>query len=112
MVSLDSIKFNEWEIVCISSIIEHHSVTEVATAIILNGDECYYVTDEAEKMVDVSKMPAYIIDDWVNYNKKSITTKILDKYIKEFDEVGLSDAEFISQELRKLKRDLILKKLL
>lgn len=111
MGSID-IKFSGWEIIAISSVIEHHSLTEMATVFVSKGDEYYYLYDELEKMQDVTKMPSYISEDWVNYNKKELNCQILDKHIKEFSEVGLIESEHIASELLSLKRDLILRKII
>jgi hypothetical protein len=112
MANLNQIKFNGWEVVAASSIFEHHTIIEMGTIFISNGDDHFYLYDEVEKMIDVTKMPNYISEDWVNYNKKELNIKILDKHIKEFLEIGQTDAEFIANELKSIKRDLILRKLI
>lgn len=107
-----SVKFNGWDVVAISCKMDHHSMTEMATVFVSKGDESYYLYDEFEKMKDVAKMPPYISEDWVNYNKKELNVKILDKYIKEFSESGLTESDYTVSELKSIKREFLLKKII
>lgn len=106
------VKFSGWVVVAISSEMEHHTLTEMATAFVSRNDESYYLFDELAKMQDVSKMPSYISEDWVNYNKKELTIEILDKYIGEFSDVALAESQYIASELKGIKRDFLLKKII
>ncbi len=107
-----NIKFNGWEVVAYSSEVEHHSIKEMLTVFISRDNEYYFIHDELDKIRDVIGMPNYISDDWVNYNKKEVNEKILDKYIKEFSEVGLMESQYIASELKSIKRNLIIKKII
>lgn len=106
------IKFNGWEVIAYSSEIDHHSIKEMLTVFISKNDEYYFIHDELNKIIDVIGMPKYISDDWVNYNKKEVSLGILDKYIKEFSEVALIESQYIASELKSIKRDLIIKKII
>ena len=108
----NDISFSGWEIIAYSSIREHHSLVDMATIFISNGDDHYYLYDESDKIEDISKMPAYIKEDWVNYNKKDIDIVTIDHHIKKFSEIGLIETNYISSELKRIKRDLTLKKII
>jgi hypothetical protein len=112
MSTVNQVGFSGWEIVAISSEMDYHTLTEMATVFISGESGCYYLYDELLKMQDVTKMPSYISEDWVNYNKKELNIKILDKYIKEFADVPLAESQYIASELKCIKRDLLLKKII
>lgn len=100
-----------YRIVCKSTDIEHHTMKYILTVIIESKGEYFYLQDEKDKIDDVSKMPEYIKEDWVKYNKKDINLKILDKYIKEFREIGSDESDKIVGELFTIRRDVLIRKI-
>ena len=111
-INIDDIKFNDWEVIAISTNFDYLSMREMATVFIRSGEYNFYLYDESEKIIDVAKMPSYIYQDWIVYNKKELNIKVLDKNIKDFLDIGTIDSEFIANELKSIKRDLILKKII
>lgn len=74
------------DIISFSRKTHHHTLTDEITIIIEIKDEYYILQDEYDKVFDVSKMPNYIKDDWINYNKKELSDKILIQHIKEYED--------------------------
>jgi hypothetical protein len=68
----------------------------------------YYVKDKYDKVKDVSFMPNYIKEDWIKYNKKTLDIKTIDYFINKH----LDESEFIINELKKIKRDMIINNIL
>ena len=99
----------------------HHTLVDEVTIIVEKGDDYYFIQDDIEKIMDISSMPHYIKEDWLNYNKKDITQKIVDQHIIEYtdrydyqypvnnkdDSVG----EALST-LKSIKRHLLIKKII
>ena len=59
-------------------------------------------------MFDVSQMPIYIKEDWIKYNKKSVSLSLLNEQIKKLT----NDFDQFEEELnllKSLRRDLIIK---
>lgn len=86
-VSINDIKFNGWEVIAILTNFDYLSMREMATVFIRSGEYNFY-------------------------NKKELNLKVLDKGIKEFLDIGTIDGEFIANELKSIKRDLVLKKII
>ena len=63
--------------------IDNHTLIETANVILIYNDEYYYLEDDSEKIIDVSLMPHYIKDDWINYNKKELNLSIIDRHINQ-----------------------------
>lgn len=97
-----------------------HSLNCIATLVFEYSDGNYYfLKDDIEKLRDVSSMPDYIRNDWINYNKKELTILESDYQIKIIQhelrhEVGKSQEKLIEylESLKIIKRDLIIKKYL
>ena len=68
--------------------------------------------------MDVSSMPHYIKEDWINYNKKELTQSVLDKHIKVYTDKYESQyppnetVEKVLSTLKSIKRHLIIKKII
>ena len=121
---MDNRKINlfPWEKISITSEIEHHTLIDVATIIIFKDDEYYFIQDDIEKVRDVSIMPQYIKEDWINYNRKELNMFVINKHIKEYESKLKKSVEFNSVKtdkereleeklnlLKSLRRDLIIK---
>jgi hypothetical protein len=95
-----------------------HSLIEEITLIIEFKGSNFIIQDELEKVLDVSYMPVYIKEDWINYNKKPIDKHILIEHIKEYEEKvnwQWPPDENTKQSLEKLKaikRDQIINKII
>ena len=77
------------------------------TSIILEKDNLYFfIQDEKEKINDVSKMPIYIKEDWINYNKNDLSLDIINRHIKYYK----NDDEDMFNLLMIIRRDFILTK--
>jgi hypothetical protein len=113
-----SINLSPWKEISISTEIQHHTLIDVATIIIEKDEDYYIIQDDIEKVMDVSSMPHYIKEDWINYNKKELTQKTVDKHIREYfdkSEMLYTKDEEIEETLsilRAIKRQLIIKNLI
>lgn len=117
-----TIQFNDWEIIATVVNFDYLSMREMATVFIRYGDEYtkghsdnelnFYLYDESDKLIDVSKMPSYIYSDWIIYNKKEINMKVLDKSIQQLLDIGTVESEFTANELKSIKRELVLKNII
>ena len=62
----------------------HHTLVDEVTIIVEKDDDYYFIQDDIEKVMDISSMPHYIKEDWINYNKKELTQSVIDKHIKVY----------------------------
>ena len=98
--------FGNFNIVSILSDYENHWILGL-TSIILERESLYfYIQDDKERISDVSKMPIYIKEDWINYNKKDLSLDIINKHIKYYK----NDDEDMFNLLMTIRRDFILTK--
>jgi hypothetical protein len=120
-----SINLSPWKEISISTETKHHTLIDIATIIIYNEDDYYVVEDDIEKVMDVSSMPRYIKEDWINYNKKELNQKVLDKHIKVYTDKSEmnrfwwaiqyppdKEIEEIISTLKSIKRHLLIKKII
>lgn len=88
--------------------IDHHSLDEIFTILIEKDGEYSFLVEECQKIFDISQMPNYIKEDWIKYNKKSLSLRLLNeqikKYTNEFDQF-----EDELSLLKSLRRELIIK---
>jgi hypothetical protein len=107
-----------WSKISISTEIQHHTLIDMATIIITNDEDYFVIEDDIEKVMDVSSMPHYIKEDWINYNKKELTHSVLDKHIKVYTDKYESQyppsevVEKTLSTLKSIKRHLIIKKII
>lgn len=102
-------KFGDWNTICLSSELNHHTMIYILTVFIEKDGEYFYLEDEMDKIDDIMRMPSYIKDDWIQYNKKELNLKLIDKHISKLRDVV--DDEVIGQ-LLSIRRDLQIKKIL
>lgn len=113
------INLDPWEVIFLKSKLEHHTLKYIATTIIENrSGQIFYIEDDIEKIEDVSSMPNYIKEDWINYNKKELSDKFIDEQIGFLiKEVKLNQSMYLEyeemiQKLKSIKRELKIKKIL
>lgn len=110
-----------WKEISITRKVQHHTMIDVATIIISNNEDFFYIREDIEKIIDVSCMPNYIKEDWINYNKKDLTINIVDEHIRKY--IDLRDSEVylevtnqkyddVISELQSIKRNLIINKII
>lgn len=112
------INLSPWNKISITTEIQHHTLVDIATIIITNDEDYFVIEDDVEKVMDVSSMPHYIKEDWINYNKKELTHPVLDKHIKVYTDKY--DSQYPPNEnvektlsiLKSIKRHLIIKKII
>ena len=113
-----SINLSPWKEISISTETQHHTLIEMSTIIIGDDEDYYTIEDDIEKIMDVSSMPPYIKEDWINYNKKELNQKVLDKHIKIYtDKSDIQyppdkEIEEIISTLKSIKRHLLIKKII
>lgn len=111
-----------WKIHCSDSYLEHHTQIRMIIYLIEKSGDFFYLQDDIDKINDISKMPIYITEDWINYNKKDIEIPILDKLIKSYERslnnrhtIPLVEEEKCENDiklLKSLKRDIKIKKII
>ena len=95
-----------------------HTLVHEATIIIEDGDDYYMIQDDREKIEDVSQMPYYIKEDWIKYNRKELTTQVLDWHILKYTDDHEAqwprdrEVEEILNLLKSIKRHQMIKKIL
>jgi len=112
------INLSPWNKISITTDIQHHTLVDMATIIITNDEDYFVIEDDIEKVMDVSSMPHYIKEDWINYNKKELTHSVLDRHIKVYTDKY--DSQYPPNEsieetlsiLKSIKRHLIIKKII
>jgi hypothetical protein len=120
------INLKPWNEVCLITKYEHHTLINNATVLIENSGDYFYIHDDIEKVKDVSQMPEYIKEDWINYNKKPLNIPILNQMIKSYEnqlnsglerpfsltEPSDDELEDLINVLKSLRRDLIINKVI
>jgi hypothetical protein len=112
------INLSPWNKISISIKVQHHTLIDMATIIIYNDDDYFYIEDDIEKIMDVSYMPHYIKEDWINYNKKELTNDIIDNHIKVYTDKYESQyppnekVEKTLIKLKSIKRHLTIKNII
>jgi hypothetical protein len=112
------INLSPWNKISITTEVQHHTLIDMATIIITNDEDYFVIEDDVEKIMDVSSMPHYIKEDWINYNKKELTNSVLDNHIKvytdKYDSKWPPDEglEKTISTLKSIKRHLIIKKII
>lgn len=112
-----TINLSPYKEVSITSRVLHHTLINEVTIILEDGEDYYVIQDDIEKVHDVSQMPHYIKEDWIKYNRKELTTKILDFHIIYF--IKMSEEQYPNEEilevvnkLKSIKRHQIIKKII
>ena len=111
------INLSPYKEISITNKTNHHTLVNESTIIIEDGDDYFVIQDDIEKIHDVSQMPNYIKEDWIKYNRKELTNKILDWHI--LDHIRLSEQQYPNEDilevvskLRSIKRHQIIKKII
>lgn len=101
------INVNPWKHLTTTQHTDHHTLDSILTILIEKDGEYHFIVEEQEKVFDISQMPNYIKEDWINYNKKSLSLSIMNKQIKKLTNDGDQFEEEITL-LKSLRRDLII----
>jgi hypothetical protein len=101
------INVNPWNHLTTTQQTDHHTLDSILTILIEKDGEYHFIVEEQEKVFDISQMPNYIKEDWINYNKKSLSLSIMNKQIKKLTNDGDQFEEEITL-LKSLRRDLII----
>ena len=102
------INVSPWKHITTTSKINNYSLDNYFTILIEKDGEYSFIVEEEQKVFDVSQMPIYIKEDWIKYNKKSVSLSLLNEQLRtlnnEFDQF-----EDELSLLKSLRRDLIIK---
>lgn len=101
-----------WKILFEYSELQHHTMRYLLTIFIEKDKEYFYLIDDRDKIGDIIKMPSYIKEDWVRYNKKELDFNIIDKYIKDLKKVEMSETSSLLNDLINIKREIQLNKII
>lgn len=105
------INLHPWQHITTTEEINIHSLDNYFTILIKKDDEYSFIIEEEQKVFDISQMPNYIKEDWVKYNKKSVSLSLLNQQIKRLT----NDYEQFEGELnllKSLRRELIIKRII
>ena len=103
-----TINVSPWNHITTTSKINNYSLDNYFTILIEKDGEYFFLVEEEQKVFDISQMPNYIKEDWIKYNKKSLSLSILNEQIKKLS----NDYDQFEDELsllKSLRRDLIIK---
>lgn len=103
-----TINVSPWNHITTTSKINNYSLDNYFTILIEKDGEYFFLVEEEQKVFDISQMPNYIKEDWIKYNKKSLSLSILNEQIKKLS----NDYDQFEDELsllKSLRRELILK---
>jgi len=101
------INVSPWNHITTTSKINNYSLDNYFTILIEKDGEYFFLVEEEQKVFDISQMPNYIKEDWIKYNKKSLSLSILNEQIKKFS----NDYDQFEEELsllKSLRRELII----
>lgn len=93
----------------------YNLVSGISNIIIELESVFFYIEDYKEKMIDISKMPIYIRLDWLNYNRKELDLKTINKHIEYHKTTSRWDGnDFIQDDIKisqliSIRRDIIIK---
>ena len=105
------INVSPWNHITTSHKVDHHTLAEIFTILIEKDGEYFFIVEECQKVFDISQMPNYIKEDWINYNKKSLSLSLLNEQIKKLtNQYDQFEEELLL--LKSLRRDLIIKNIL
>lgn len=102
------INVSPWNHITTTSKINNYSLDNYFTILIEKDGEYYFLIEDEQKIFDISQMPNYIKEDWIKYNKKSLSLSVLNEQIKKLS----NDYDQFEDELsllKSLRRELILK---
>ncbi len=102
------INVSPWNHITTSHKVEHHTLAEIFTILIEKDGEYFFLIEEVEKIYDISQMPDYIKEDWIKYNKKSLSLSLINEQIKKLTNDFYQFEDELSL-LKSLRRDLIIK---
>jgi hypothetical protein len=101
------INVSPWNHITTTSKINNYSLDNYFTILIEKDGEYFFLVEEEQKVFDISQMPNYIKEDWIKYNKKSLSLLILNEQIKKLS----NDYDQFEEELsllKSLRRELII----
>jgi len=105
------INVSPWNHITTTSEINNYSLDNYLTILIEKDGEYFFIVEEEQKIFDISQMPLYIKEDWLKYNKKSLSLSLLNQQIKKLTNQYDQFEEELSL-LKSLRRDLIIKNIL
>jgi hypothetical protein len=101
------INVSPWNHITTTSEINNYSLDNYFTILIEKHGEYSFLVEEEQKIFDISQMPIYIKEDWIKYNKKSLSLSLLNEQIKKLtNEFGQFEEEL--SLLKSLRRELII----
>jgi len=94
-----------WKIVSYDSIFDRNQMIRKYLIFIEKDDNLYHLLDDCDKIDDVIKMPVYIKQDWINYNKIPTTIEVLNDVIERMEDLLTNSpcSSVSKNELRQLK---------
>lgn len=101
------INVSPWNHLTTTSKINNYSLDNYFTILIERDGEYSFLVEEEQKIFDISQMPKYIKEDWIKYNKKSLSLSLVNEQIKKLT----NDFDQFEEELtllKSLRRDLII----
>lgn len=101
------INVSPWNHLTTTSKINNYSLDNYFTILIEKDGEYSFLVEDEQKIFDISQMPNYIKEDWIKYNKKSLSLSLINEQIKNLTNDFNQFEEEITL-LKSLRRDLII----
>lgn len=101
------INVSPWKHITTSQKIDNHTLAEIFTILIEKDGEYFFIVEECQKVLDISQMPIYIKEDWIKYNKKSLSLSLLNEQIKKLTNEFYQFEDELNL-LKSLRRELII----
>ena len=101
------INVSPWNHLTTTSKINNYSLDNYFTILIERDGEYSFLVEDEQKIFDISQMPKYIKEDWIKYNKKTLSLSLINEQIKKLT----NDFDQFEEEitlLKSLRRDLII----
>ena len=101
------INVSPWNHLTTTSKINNYSLDNYFTILIERDGEYSFLVEEEQKIFDISQMPKYIKEDWIKYNKKTLSLSLINEQIKKLT----NDFDQFEEDLtllKSLRRDLII----
>ncbi len=98
--------FGDWDIISVTIRTTHNYLIGISNVIFSKDGLYYFIEEERDSLVRIMKMPNYIKNSWIRYNKIDLTISIIDLHI-DYHKVDKNHCA----RLLSLKRDIKISRL-
>lgn len=98
--------FGEWDIISVTIRTTHNYLMGVSNIIFSKDGLYYYIEEESDTLIRFMRMPDYIRDSYIRYNKVDLSISVIDAHINYHSVDNNHCSKLLS-----VKRDLKISKL-